>query len=66
MKGPSFPQCSACSPIVIKEYHEKGWEFILKVLNKPEYLEELTGLQKLYEQDINIDWISDDEEEEEP
>ena len=40
--------CStACSSIVRKEYRERGIEFVTEALQKPEYLEELTGLAEL-------------------
>lgn len=31
----------------MREFREKGVEFILEVLNRPNYLEDLTGLTEL-------------------
>lgn len=43
-----FPQCIACSDIVINKYKEEGIEFLLKVFNSGNYLEEVTGLHELH------------------
>jgi ubiquitin-like modifier-activating enzyme ATG7 len=45
--GQAFNCCTGCSPVVLKEYKEKGFDFLLKVLNTPGYLEDLTGLTQL-------------------
>ncbi len=50
---------------VIKEWREKGFDFLEKVFNTPSYLEDLTGLTQLKQsnQDVSIDWeeLSDEE-----
>lgn len=43
-----YNQCIACSDTVIKLYEEKGFEFLLQVFQDSAYLEELTGLNKMY------------------
>ncbi|XP_059481168.1 ubiquitin-like modifier-activating enzyme ATG7 [Neocloeon triangulifer] len=43
----AFPQCAACSPLILSEYKEKGFEFLLQVFNSPGFLEDLTGLSEL-------------------
>lgn len=45
--GQAFDKCTACSASVVREFREKGVEFILEVLNRPNYLEDLTGLTEL-------------------
>ncbi|XP_015921791.1 ubiquitin-like modifier-activating enzyme ATG7 [Parasteatoda tepidariorum] len=43
----AFDCCTACSNKVIEEYNKEGFSFLLKVLNDPCHLEEITGLTKL-------------------
>ncbi|GFF61923.1 ubiquitin-like modifier-activating enzyme atg7 [Aspergillus udagawae] len=45
--GRSYDCCSACSMNVIKAYDEQGWDFVVKALNEPGYLEELSGLREV-------------------
>lgn len=45
-----YKQCVACSSVVLEEYKQKGFEFLLKVFNSSKFLEELTGLKELYNQ----------------
>ena len=33
---------------VLSQYQTEGFDFLLRVFNSPDYLEELTGLSKLY------------------
>ena len=33
---------------VLSQYREEGFDFLLKVFNSPNYLEDLTGLSQLY------------------
>lgn len=42
----------------MKEYRERGMEFVLEVLNRPNYLEDLTGLTELLSatQSMSLDW----------
>ncbi|XP_064488409.1 ubiquitin-like modifier-activating enzyme ATG7 [Ornithodoros turicata] len=59
----SFHMCTACSPTVISEYKEKGFDFLLKVFNDSSYLEEVTGLSKLHaDTDIDEVWALSDSE----
>ena len=43
-----FDKCTACSDVVLGEYAKDGFQFLLKVFNTPNYLEDLTGLSQLY------------------
>lgn len=45
--GRSYGCCSACSDKVTKAYREEGWDFVLKALNNPGYVEELSGLKEV-------------------
>lgn len=47
----------------MKEYRERGMEFVLEVLNRPNYLEDLTGLTELLSatQSMSLDWDEDTE-----
>ena len=47
LNGVSYSQCTACSPKVIESYKNDGYEFLEKVFNNPDLLEELTGLKEL-------------------
>ena len=59
-----FDMCTACSDTVLAHYRDEGFEFLLRVFNTPNYLEELTGLSKLYAEtlDDHIWELSDDED----
>ena len=60
-----FDKCTACSDIVLNEYAKDGFEFLLKVFNTPNYLEDLTGLSKLYAEtlDDHVWELSDDDDD---
>ncbi|ODV91270.1 hypothetical protein CANCADRAFT_14939, partial [Tortispora caseinolytica NRRL Y-17796] len=45
--GPAYDACSACSPSVVSEWKASGWDFIMKALEDPGYVEDLCGLRKL-------------------
>ena len=43
---------------MIDEYLSRGWDFILRVLNEPQYLEDLTGLTELHQKsydDVSVE-----------
>lgn len=42
-----FPSCTACSTPLIKEYQQRGFDFILDACNVPNYLENLSGLEEI-------------------
>ena len=58
-----FDKCTACSDVVLSSYRSDGFEFLLKVFNTPNFLEDLTGLSQLYAEtlDDHIWELSDDE-----
>ncbi|RZC36926.1 ubiquitin-like modifier-activating enzyme ATG7 [Asbolus verrucosus] len=45
---PKYNQCIACSNIVLEEYRNKGFEFLLQSFNSSKHLENLTGLSLLF------------------
>lgn len=47
LNTPAYPFCSACSDLVIETYKKEKWEFVKKCLNSPQYLEQLSGLDKV-------------------
>ncbi|ESO04833.1 hypothetical protein HELRODRAFT_105102 [Helobdella robusta] len=59
----SFNMCTACSQPVLEAYKRDGIEFLVKSINEPSSLEELTGLTKLHTdtKDIKIEELSDNE-----
>ncbi|KAM3350778.1 hypothetical protein ACQJBY_023070 [Aegilops geniculata] len=44
--GYSSIDCTACSNAVLSEYRREGLGFIIKAINQPTYLEDLTGISK--------------------
>ena len=68
MTGHAFPQCPACSKVVVEEYLSRGAEFVLQVVSEPQrYLEDLTGLSELQQQmeEMASKFDDDDDDEEE-
>ena len=45
--GPAFSQCTGCSAKVLDSLRSEGWEMVRKVMESPKYLEDLTGLTDL-------------------
>ncbi|MCL7037000.1 hypothetical protein MKW94_009982, partial [Papaver nudicaule] len=62
--GHSSNYCTACSSTVVSEYRRRGMAFVLDAINKPTYLEDLTGLTELMKSmnTLDVDW--DDEPDE--
>ncbi|XP_013775527.1 ubiquitin-like modifier-activating enzyme ATG7 [Limulus polyphemus] len=59
----AFNQCTACSHSVLDMYKREGYDFLLKVFNEPNYLEDLTGLKKLHEETNSAEvWVLSDNE----
>eukprot|EP00013_Stygamoeba_regulata_P013848 CAMPEP_0177687768 /NCGR_PEP_ID=MMETSP0447-20121125/34313_1 /TAXON_ID=0 /ORGANISM="Stygamoeba regulata, Strain BSH-02190019" /LENGTH=239 /DNA_ID=CAMNT_0019198049 /DNA_START=151 /DNA_END=866 /DNA_ORIENTATION=- len=56
IRGASFDKCTACSRQVIDRYKSEGFDFLLQVFNTPKFLEEVTGLDRLHEEEVNLDW----------
>ncbi|KAI9206057.1 uncharacterized protein BJ171DRAFT_580131 [Polychytrium aggregatum] len=63
--GSAYDKCTACSPTVLAEYQNDGYQFLLKAFNTPKYLEQITGLADLHQQTeaADVDWIEDDDED---
>ncbi|CAL1388331.1 unnamed protein product [Linum trigynum] len=61
--GCSFDRCTACCPTVVKEYRERGMEFLLQAINHPTYLAYLAGLTELTKSanSFDIDWDDEDD-----
>nr|APY27057.2 autophagy-related protein 7 [Dugesia japonica] len=49
--------CTACSQKVLDCYKAEGFEFLLKVFNDPDYLEEVAGLKEL-QSSIDFDCVT--------
>lgn len=65
--GPSFKNCSACSPIITGLWEERGWDFVKQALNEPGYVELVSGLKAVQDEAAKLDEMgfSASEEEEE-
>jgi len=61
-EGYFYDKCTACSEIVSKYYQENGEELVLKVMNIPSFLEDLTGLTEILNDntDVCISWDEED------
>jgi ubiquitin-like modifier-activating enzyme ATG7 len=49
-----FSQCIACSEKVFKEYEDHGEDFLIKVFDSADYLEKVTGIDKMGEMDNDV------------
>lgn len=49
---------------MVDEFKKRGMEFVLEVLNRPNYLEDLTGLTEMLAatQGLTLDWDDEDDE----
>jgi ubiquitin-like modifier-activating enzyme ATG7 len=43
--GPNYTMCTACSEVIVSKYKAEGVNFIIECLNRPELMEEVTGLK---------------------
>lgn len=59
---PCFNKCSACSQAVVRSYINSGFDFLLKVFNDPNYLEEIAGLKDLQNFNENILALDSDDD----
>lgn len=62
-----FYSCIACSEYVLDEYLQNGNDFILHVINTPDFLQDVTKITetlKALDEENAIICIDDDEEEE--
>ncbi|WVR04403.1 E1-like protein-activating enzyme Gsa7p/Apg7p [Kwoniella sp. DSM 27419] len=50
LEGQAFDCCTACSANVVKTYRTEGVAFTYRVCNRPGVLEQLTGLDQLYQE----------------
>lgn len=61
----AFSKCSACSWPVIEAYRRDGYDFLSRVFDDPNYLEEITGLKDLQSVEDDAVWAltSSDEDD---
>jgi len=58
--GQYYNRCVACSDYVLNEYNKRGLDFIFDALTNPIYIEDLTGITKMKEEELSIDWDVDE------
>ena len=58
MYGECFDKCIGCSGKVQEAFQVDREEFIINACNKPDYLEDLTGITEM-NNNINMDCLSD-------
>ena len=67
IKGAAYSRCTGCSDTVLEAYESQGFDMLLRAFNEPKFLEQLTGLDKLYQEGEealeNVDWEVEDEDE---
>lgn len=65
--GQAYDRCTGCSAAVIEAYRSLGFEMLMRAFNEEQYLEKLTGLDKMYaeaeELEAAVDWDVEDEDE---
>lgn len=58
--GQAYDRCTGCSAAVVDAYRAKGFDMLLKAFNEDKYLEQLTGLDKMYQEaeelEAAVDW----------
>ncbi|KAK7471325.1 Autophagy protein 7 [Stygiomarasmius scandens] len=63
--GAAYDKCTGCSETVLKAYETQGFDFMLKAFNDPKYLEQLTGLDKLFEEGEkaleDVEWAEEED-----
>eukprot|EP01059_Diplonema_ambulator_P004143 TRINITY_DN13851_c0_g1_i3.p1 TRINITY_DN13851_c0_g1~~TRINITY_DN13851_c0_g1_i3.p1 ORF type:complete len:334 (+),score=58.37 TRINITY_DN13851_c0_g1_i3:393-1394(+) len=66
IRGEAFPQCTACSEKIVEAYKTEGFDFILKALNSPNCLGDISGITELLKpsNDLEVESCSDFEDEE--
>jgi len=62
--GQAFSQCTACSPPVLERIKEDGFEFVKKVGESPQYLEDITGLTSLKQDSSLLEDVIDLDDDE--
>ncbi|KAF8882014.1 hypothetical protein BD779DRAFT_1544428 [Infundibulicybe gibba] len=65
--GAAYDRCTGCSDAVIDAYKAQGFAMLLRAFNEDKFLEQLTGLDKLYEEGQKaletVDWEEEGEED---
>ena len=60
IRGQSYENCSACSPAILEEYRNEGWNFVKKALLEKDYVSELSGLAEIQRRtdamNLAMDW----------
>lgn len=63
LSGTAFEHCTCCSELILKEFQEKGFEFIKNACNSPKELEKISGLTDLKQITEEMQDFSVEEEE---
>lgn len=49
-----YEKCVACSNVILEAYERNGFQFLLEVFNSSRYLEKITGLDNLFNENIEV------------
>ncbi|KKF96105.1 Ubiquitin-like modifier-activating enzyme ATG7 [Ceratocystis platani] len=63
LRGEAYPNCSACSPVIVDSYRRDGWNFVERALREKDYVAELSGLAELHrkaeQMTADMEWDSE-------
>ena len=61
-EGYFYDKCTACSEVVAKYYKENGEDLVLRAMSSPSFLEDITGLTELLNdnEDECLSWDEED------
>lgn len=63
--GQAYDRCTGCSESVVNAYLADGFDMLLRAFNDQKFLEQLTGLDKMYQEaedmEAALDWDEDDD-----
>eukprot|EP01126_Amoeba_proteus_P056250 TRINITY_DN7051_c0_g1_i6.p1 TRINITY_DN7051_c0_g1~~TRINITY_DN7051_c0_g1_i6.p1 ORF type:complete len:381 (-),score=83.72 TRINITY_DN7051_c0_g1_i6:49-1095(-) len=62
MIGQHYTCCVACSDPILSAYESEPWKFVLSVLNRPDTLEDISGITQMKDEQVKVDFEWDESE----